>query len=201
MTIELDAKNLHIDTSKVFLNRKVASTQNESKTEENEKRTKRSALADALDSSSPPGDGSLEVSTSSGSDIPSVSSGVSESSATETTSHKNEYEFLELTTGLDGIAVDESEELANHTGETLTTPKINEIEFSVHSDVRKDLYTEMLIKKISRDEKRHKIIISLGLRLFAGIEYILRLDFAGNLTTSGAGLIYTSYRDDAGNEK
>lgn len=200
MTIELDAKNLHIDTSKVFLNRKILNKNNDTKTEESEKRTKRNAFADEFDSSSPTGDGVLETS-SLAVDIRNVSYSVSESSTMETTSHKSEYEFLELTTGLDGIAVDESEEITNHTGETLTTPRINQVEFSVHSDVRKNLYTEMLIKKIFVDKKRHKIIISLSLRLFENTEYILRLDFVGNMTKSGAGLIYTSYKDDAGNEK
>lgn len=189
MTLELDSNDLEIDVGKVFLNRKTPSQSKEPE-ETNGNRSKR----DVADE---------DVTTTEGSNAeatPPTPTGEEATEAPElvpgeTTPSKNEYELLELTTGIDAISED-SEENPNITGETLTSTTSKVDPPTIDTDVKNDLYTEMLIKKVVVDEKRAKIIISLGLRLLKGSEYILRVNFKGNLTKTGRGLIYTTYKDD-----
>lgn len=196
-TLELDSKDLEVDISKVFLNRKFP---NATKGAEEAKgsRSKRDLTTDDITTTESSNAELLELTST----IGTVTDITEPNNPThgETTVSQNEYEFLELTTGVDAISEDSAEN-PNVTGETLTSTTSKVDPAPIDTDLKNDLYTEMLIKKVVVDEGRSKIIISLGLRLLKGSEYILRLNFKGNLTKSGYGLIYTSYKDDAGKEK
>lgn len=175
MTIELDAQNLLVDTNRILLNRKMPNVSNGTQSH-TVKRSKR-----YVDSTE---DG-LDMTSSSSSDPNGI------------TTTKSDYEFLELTTGFDEVG-QESEENTNNTSETLTSTTSKAVleHLSIHDDVKKDLYTEILIKRVLIDKHRHKVIINLGLRLLPGLEYILRVNFSANMTTSGYGLLYSKYEDD-----
>lgn len=201
LTIELDSNNLTIDVSNVILNRRVKSTENV--TNQETRRVKRD-VEQSTEPLSPTTETNV-IETEHPTATPSLgpSEEVTESNIpTELPANKNEYEFLELTTGIDATS-QESEEMLNSTVEILstTTSKADLVELPVDENFKKELHTEMLIKKVVVDEQRKKIIISLGLRLMKGLEYVLRVDFLGNMATAAGGLIYTSYKNSAGNER
>lgn len=201
-TIELDANDLDIDTQKVVLTRNASVSTKMSTETTVANRLKRDTEEDTSTTTSATDeepiakfDGTESTSTE------GTPNEATESAANEPTSTKNVYEFLELTTGIDATS-DESNENSNSTGETLTSTT-QKIDSGKHkpSNIIKEVYTDMLIKKTAFDKKRGKIIITLGLKLLKGSEYILRVDFRGNMTTTGPGLVYTNYKDDAEKDK
>lgn len=177
MEIELDVHDMDIDINKIFLNRKLSRKSNETVTQAR-KRPKRTVESE---------DNYSEDTTKSSESAASI----------ETTTTKNEYEFLELTTGFD-VDSHDSDENANSDGETLTSTTTESVldHINTHDDIRKSLHTEILIRNIAVDKKRQKVVIKLGLRLLMGLEYILQVNFYSAMRTSGYGLIYSKYGDE-----
>lgn len=187
----LDANDLEIDTSRIFVNRKFPRAENKTESDRNETSSDLKARPKrSIDSTSDDSNATTKTS-----DEIEVDDDVS--------TIKTEYEFLELTTGIEAI-VQESEENTNTMAETMTsttttvsttTESILE-SVSSKDDVKKDLYTDILIRSVTVDKKRGKVIIKLGLRLLIGLEYILRVRFSGRIKSHGHGLIHSKYDDD-----